>query len=63
MLSTAAARRSKGSPPIAAARITGSACFTAMTKPRRLMAETRSKASSVISVGGASPPAMETPTL
>jgi hypothetical protein len=34
-----------------------------MTVPRRLMAATRSKASSVISVGGASPPAMLTPTL
>jgi hypothetical protein len=49
--------------PDRCARITGSACFTAMTKPRRLTAATRSKASSVISVGGASPPAMETPTL
>src|SRR5262245_1076733 len=44
-------------------RITGSVCLQAMTVPRRLMAETRSKASSVISVGGASPPARLTPTL
>ena len=45
------------------ARITGSTCLQAITMPRRLMATMRSKASSVISVGGASPPASDTPTL
>jgi putative molybdopterin biosynthesis protein len=43
--------------PERCARMIGSACLQAMTQPRRLMAEMRSKASSVISVGGASPPA------
>ena len=44
--------------PERCARITGKTCFTAMMQPRRLTATTRSNASSVISVGGASPPAM-----
>jgi hypothetical protein len=41
----------------------GMTCLQAMMVPRRLMALTRSKASSVISVGEASPPARLTPTL
>ena len=45
------------------ARMIGSACFTAITMPRRLTVMMRSNASSVISVGGASPPAIEKPTL
>ena len=49
--------------PDRCARITGNTCFTAITQPRRLIAVTRSNASSVISVGGASPPAMLRPTL
>src|SRR5260221_2873906 len=44
-------------------RMIGSTCLHAITVPRRLMAQTRSKASSVISRGEASPPAMLTPTL
>src|SRR5579864_7096094 len=40
--------------PVRCWRITGSACFTAMIVPRRLIVAMRSKASSVISVVGAS---------
>ena len=49
--------------PERCSRITGSTCFTAITQPRRLMVQTRSKASSVISRIGASPPPRLTPTL
>jgi hypothetical protein len=49
--------------PLFCARMIGSTCFTAITMPRRFTVSTRSKASSVISVGEASPPAMLKPTL
>ena len=45
------------------ARMTGSTCLQAITMPRRLTVMTRSKASSVIASGAASPPASDTPTL
>src|SRR5689334_6376096 len=44
-------------------RIIGSTCLHAMIVPRRLIAQTWSKASSVSSSSGLSPPAMLTPTL
>jgi hypothetical protein len=40
----------------------GSTCLQAMIVPRRLIAQTRSKASSVSSSSGLSPPPMLTPT-
>ncbi len=49
--------------PERCARISGTTCLQAITAPRRLIAITRSKASSVISASGLSPPAMLTPTL
>src|SRR5258708_1225911 len=49
--------------PESCCRMIGNTCLHAITVPRRLMAQTRSKASSVISRGEASPPAMLTPTL
>src|SRR5499426_2757343 len=49
--------------PACCLRMIGTTCLQAMMVPRRLMALTRSKASSVISVGVASPPARLTPTL
>jgi hypothetical protein len=49
--------------PARCARMIGSACLHAITQPRRLMAQMRSNASSVISSGEASPPARLTPTL
>src|SRR5260221_4794338 len=44
-------------------RMNGSTCLHAMIVPRRLMAQMRSKASSLSSSSGASPPARLTPTL
>ncbi|HEV3165168.1 MAG TPA: hypothetical protein VGZ22_14170, partial [Isosphaeraceae bacterium] len=44
-------------------RMIGSTCLQAMIVPRRLIAQTRSKASSLSSSSGLSPPAMLTPTL
>src|ERR1700732_2982290 len=44
-------------------RMIGTTCLHAMIVPRRLIAQMRSKASSVISSSGLSPPAMLTPTL
>src|SRR6266513_682554 len=44
-------------------RMIGSTCLHAMIVPRRLIAQTRSKASSVSSSNGLSPPPMLTPTL
>ena len=49
--------------PERCSRMTGITCLHAMIVPRRLIAQMRSKASSVISSSGLSPPAMLTPTL
>ena len=49
--------------PARCRRMIGTTCLHAMIVPRRLIAETRSKASSVSSRSGLSPPAMLTPTL
>ena len=49
--------------PAPCARMIGTTCLQAITAPRRLIAQMRSNASSVISASGASPPAMLTPTL
>ena len=43
--------------------MTGSTCLQAMIVPRKLIADTRSNATSVSSSSGLSPPAMLTPTL
>src|SRR6516162_7554415 len=49
--------------PERCSRITGRTCLHAMIVPRRLIAQTRSKASSLSSSSGLSSPAMLTPTL
>jgi len=48
--------------PACCARITGITCLQAMIVPRRLIAHTRSKASSVSCSSGWSPPPVLTPT-